>query len=532
MLGAAGAYLRYRFSLLNSLYPFFPIGTFLANILGTWLLAGFTSISKYSIDFSDVNSQALMFALITGFCGCLTTISTLVSEIDKLPSKHSYTYAITTNLVAQLGLVLFLNVPSVVTIPSGVMASTSINYCQASSQLCATFLDNIACPTALKLNLVCSSPNTFNGIGEAYGSVCECGSFNTTRPVRRLVGSLAGSNSTSFKSAWPRDASSSTEPTSTIDYCSTASNICADYLTQIGCEPKYWSINSCQRQGLLQAQNKCACGSLTYPGEEVLKVAISKLLFGRYDMLPYINYPTSEPINFCSAFYSICTRVLDHLNAPSNGRLIDGCKLASDYSTFVGTCTVGNLVLGQYISENIMDAVVVPNAGALLVEYTVNQTSAQLGSRRLSTHYVQEYEQEDMKIASLSILKNHGRLGYTRSLASLSESTHWDSCASYVNYCNFFLTQISCPTTLRVVSACGDVSVAFPYGVPQNSDPVCTCGGIDSLSDYVQDLFTDQMINQQLSNDFAIIPTTDPYTLTVSSSAFGQITRSNPPGPV
>lgn len=531
MLGAAGAYLRYRFSLYNGMYPNFPVGTFAANILGTWLLAGFTAMSKYSVDYNDVGLQALMYGLITGFCGCLTTISTLVSEVDKLPSKHSYVYAITTNMVAQLGLVLFLNVPSVVTISSSIMASTSINYCQASSQLCSTFLTNIACPTSQQINIPCSSPNSFSSVyGEAYGSVCECGTLNTTRTVRRLVGSLAGANSTSFRSAWPRDALSSTEPTSTIDYCSTASNICADYLTQIGCKPQYWNINSCQRQGLLQVQNTCACGTLSYPGEEVLKVTIAKLLFGRYDMLPYVNYPTSEPINFCEAFSNICTRVLDHFNAPTGGRSIDSCTVSTDYSTFVGTCSVGNLVVGSYIAQNLMDALVVPNAAALLIEYSANQTSAQLSGRRLGTFDARKYESKSIDGIKTSASVSVGAGG--RLLAAATSAAHWDACASYVNYCDFFLAQIACPSSLRQVSACGGVTPLFPYGRPQYSAPVCTCGGINSLSSHLQDLFTDQMINQQLNNDYLIISTADPYTLTVSSSAFSQITRSNPPGPI
>ena len=66
VFGAVGAYLRYAVSGWNTLLPAFPVGTFAANISGTWLLALFTLLSKVSVDYYDVDTQAVLFGLSTG----------------------------------------------------------------------------------------------------------------------------------------------------------------------------------------------------------------------------------------------------------------------------------------------------------------------------------------------------------------------------------------------------------------------------------------------------------------------------------
>ena len=62
------------------------------------------------VPLTDPSLQGVLYALVVGFCGCLTTVSTLVHEIDSLEIIPSYVYGITTNIVAQIGLILIYNV--------------------------------------------------------------------------------------------------------------------------------------------------------------------------------------------------------------------------------------------------------------------------------------------------------------------------------------------------------------------------------------------------------------------------------------
>ncbi len=72
MLGAAGAYLRYKLSRLNSIESLknhFRLGTFVANVLGTALLAVVMILSKLHVSYHDDIRKNVLYGLSTGFCG-------------------------------------------------------------------------------------------------------------------------------------------------------------------------------------------------------------------------------------------------------------------------------------------------------------------------------------------------------------------------------------------------------------------------------------------------------------------------------
>ena len=103
IIGPFGTLLRFFISFsLNHKYPSFPIGTFSANMIATT----FSSILVISNTSSTTRlSCSWINAFISGFCGCLSTISTLIAELSKLEPKHSYTYGVTTMLTG-----LFVNI--------------------------------------------------------------------------------------------------------------------------------------------------------------------------------------------------------------------------------------------------------------------------------------------------------------------------------------------------------------------------------------------------------------------------------------
>ncbi|KAK5118993.1 hypothetical protein LTR62_000204 [Meristemomyces frigidus] len=94
-----GCLLRfYASAKLNGLVPAFPLGTFTVNMLGTAIEGMCYDIQHVRVGVMGmvgggrVGCQVLQ-GVQDGFCGCLTTISTWVAEINSLRRKHGYGYA-------------------------------------------------------------------------------------------------------------------------------------------------------------------------------------------------------------------------------------------------------------------------------------------------------------------------------------------------------------------------------------------------------------------------------------------------------
>ena len=93
-----GCLARYYISLfLNPLLPSFPLGTFTANIFGTAVLGMAYDLQRVPLLASGIPGGSLigcqvLQGVMDGFCGCLTTVSTWVLELDALKKRHAYVY--------------------------------------------------------------------------------------------------------------------------------------------------------------------------------------------------------------------------------------------------------------------------------------------------------------------------------------------------------------------------------------------------------------------------------------------------------
>ncbi|GAB7339311.1 hypothetical protein MBLNU457_5961t1 [Dothideomycetes sp. NU457] len=110
-----GCLIRWYASLkLNGLVPYFPLGTFAVNIFGTCVEgmcydlqhAPLTAVGG-AVGGGRVGCQVLQ-GVQDGFCGCLTTVSTWVAELQGLRRRHAWLYGAASVLVGLALMVIIM----------------------------------------------------------------------------------------------------------------------------------------------------------------------------------------------------------------------------------------------------------------------------------------------------------------------------------------------------------------------------------------------------------------------------------------
>ncbi|KAK8123414.1 hypothetical protein PG999_003332 [Apiospora kogelbergensis] len=94
-LGCLGRF--YTSMYLNGRIASFPLGTFAVNILGTAVLGMAWDLAH--VPSGGVIGCQVLQGIEDGFCGCLTTVSTWVSELTGLRRRNAYIYGFTSVIV-------------------------------------------------------------------------------------------------------------------------------------------------------------------------------------------------------------------------------------------------------------------------------------------------------------------------------------------------------------------------------------------------------------------------------------------------
>lgn len=101
-----GCLLRFYAALrLNGKLPWFPLGTFAANMLGMALEGMFFDLQH--VPTGNLVGCEVLQGVMDGFCGCLTTVSTWVAEMNGMRKRHGYFYGLA-SVGAGLGLAVVI----------------------------------------------------------------------------------------------------------------------------------------------------------------------------------------------------------------------------------------------------------------------------------------------------------------------------------------------------------------------------------------------------------------------------------------
>ncbi|KAJ2804002.1 hypothetical protein H4R20_002676 [Coemansia guatemalensis] len=121
LFGCVGTLLRWRLASLNRtskrverMLPRFmadlPLGTFVANVIGSAVLAIIHVLQTGAVIRPSTASCYVLTAVADGFCGCLTTVSTFAAELSVLESRRSMVYAIVSIVATQSFFILIAGI--------------------------------------------------------------------------------------------------------------------------------------------------------------------------------------------------------------------------------------------------------------------------------------------------------------------------------------------------------------------------------------------------------------------------------------
>jgi CrcB protein len=98
----------YASKYLNARTPSFPLGTFFVNIFGTCVLGMCYDLQHARSIGGSYIACSVLEGVIQGFCGCVTTVSTWVVEVNSLRRRHAYVYGAASVSIALLSLIVIM----------------------------------------------------------------------------------------------------------------------------------------------------------------------------------------------------------------------------------------------------------------------------------------------------------------------------------------------------------------------------------------------------------------------------------------
>jgi fluoride ion exporter CrcB/FEX len=489
----------------------YPAGTLLANLAGTYVLAVVWVVSKFSVSFHDQATQLLLYGVAQGFCGCLTTMSTFVLELHRLPRRLGVVYALTSLGLAQVGWFLIFDARAatlaVAATQTFAVSGPTLSVCANYAALCAALLDRIACPPAARVVNACGG----GGSLADFVGACGCGAMSgAAGPQEFLSEALIAAQvralvPSQFVPVWPvaDDGGGGGDATGAVDFCLSYQNVCDTVLNRLQCPPEQRRMDACARAGLGTFKGVCACGSFARPGLYTRELLVDALVTRGYATLSFLAGPNVvTPVPFCANFRSACAGLLDAVACPARGalgaqRALVACD-GSAVETFSGTCScfATAWAAGPRLAEIMLDAAAKPafsDSGMIVVPV---RATAGFPSRH-------------------------------------------DICASFTRVCDDALVKIGCPNVARNNSNCagGAGPLVDGPGGPRalSADPArwvgrCTCGALD-LSVRVAEWLWEAAIEADFARFIFSPAPLSPFTLVTSANPFRPLLAPGYPPP-
>lgn len=534
----------------------FPLGTFIANIGGSVLLAVVTVVSKTVVSYHDHDIQSLLYAVSIGFCGCLTTMSTFVLELHRLPRRSAYVYAIASTLIAQLGFMVIFDAPAELysvrdTAQSAALDGPRVSFCFQFNHLCSMLLDRIGCPANESNVVACTTGSGIDDMRSWAGS-CTCGTLEATERVTELIIDAQSKYnvSQSLVPVWPSFADVPSKHLYTTDYLDyvKANQVLPPEAPDAGdgaAADEAGAVDS----GRVLRSRRLDYARLSNP--LALASAVSPT-----SLVPM--YDRTESFDMCLSFENLCDHFLNRIQCPRDIRDINGCNRLG-LKNFTGHCRCGSMAQGDTrITELIIDTSLqrrydllqyggYPSAVAGgSVEFcsafetvcsahldhvmcpVLNRSIAgcttpgdystfkgvcacfgsaynDLPSGRIPEVLMDQFVKPHWWPR---LIRFNQTLGTSDVIVpSVGAPVRFDACASYENLCNLYMDSIACPSALRNNTACaaagstaaapaGNISVSAmsQYLSPAGWVGKCTCGSIDIADERAREWVIDGIL--------------------------------------
>ncbi|KAJ3346155.1 hypothetical protein HDU83_003323 [Entophlyctis luteolus] len=334
-----GSAARWKLAALNSKWKLFPVGTFAVNVVGT-LVRGVCSMLLIRSDAGHM-SPILLSAIVAikdGFCGGLTTLSTMANELIKLPLLNSVIYAgasVSTSLLI-LGVVIFpFSSPPAVT--PYLIAMPPVEMCTAFSATCEHFLYRIGCPYSQWTVTSCTTAGNLN----TMNATCLCAALDVSTRSQESIFDMqlkpfipGKLNTTVMQGVFASAVIAGAPMVPGQDVF--AAKSFADPFTSRRRDAGKHAVRRAVGTTVTQP-------SVTKTGDSTAATATSSAGF----VLSAIGSVPHVTIDICSSYTAACQQMLNLVKCPDNIRTVTGCTTAGDATTFAGACTCGNGTLGE-----------------------------------------------------------------------------------------------------------------------------------------------------------------------------------------